>query len=63
MTDVRWRVECDGLAHHTKVYDGQGNLVPLDGVVAIHWHADSSDGLARLTIEAEASIAAAGKAT
>ena len=32
-----WRVESGGRPHHTKIYDGQGNLVPLDGIVAVRW--------------------------
>lgn len=55
-----WRVESDGRAHQTKIYDGQGNLVPLDGVVAIRWEI-SAGTIGQLTIVAEASIDVTGE--
>ena len=54
-----WRVESDGLPHHTRIFDGQGNPVPLDGVVSLRWELDK-DTHGLLTIVCEASILASG---
>lgn len=55
-----WRVESDGIPHNTKIFDGQGNQVPLDGIVSVRWEVDAGTH-GRLTIVSEASILAAGE--
>lgn len=55
-----WRVESDGRPAHTALFDGQGNLVPLDGIVAIRWEI-SAGTIGQLTIVAEASIDVTGE--
>lgn len=49
-----WRVESDGMPQRTVIYDGQGNQVPLDGVVSLRWEIDATHhGTLTLVVDAE----------